>query len=269
MKKILLNVFVFVIGILWTSTVEATNVPKVKPIFLSCSPYRVTFQLVKSMNRFYDIQTRVACGGQMIHLNTQWHAESYEEAVKDLKKLTGVKDGYLFTPWSCGGGNAWRCEMEYVISCDRGLQVLGALGRHVDWENPGESLKDGLFRDGFDGLEINPFTCHAAAPSFELFLMRENGSFVVAKDPTWRNNTAVMVNFQMRFRAGIGKGETEEEAKSAFLGALVLAMLCGQKTEWGSTLRTGQEIFGRAKAKAMADYVVKTLSKYRPARIPQ
>jgi len=234
----------------------------------SCSPFQVTFQ-VKATEPIYEFQNIVSCGGKTVTFGTLWHSGSLEEAVRGLENLTGVKDGYLFTPGSCGGGNAWRCEVEYVIACDRGPQVLGALGRHIDWKKPGGSLKDGLFQDGFDGLEINPFTCHAAAPSFGLFLELKKGRFVVAKDPTWRSNTAVMGNFQVRFRAGIGKDETEEEAKSAFLGALALARLCDQKTEWKSTLQLGQKVFGRARADKMAKYVVKTLSKYRPARIPE
>jgi hypothetical protein len=247
--------------------------PSALPSFSkSCPPFQVTFQVtfqVKATEPIYEFQNLVSCGGKAVTLETLWHSKSFEEAKRNLEDLTGVKDGYLFTPGSCGGGNAWRCEVEYVIACNRGPQVLGALGRHVDWKNPGESLKNGLFQDGFDGLEINPFTCHAAAPSFGLFLERKKERFVVAKDATWRSNKVIVGNFQTRLEAGTGKNETEEEAKSAFLGALAIARLCDQKKEWESTLRRGRKVFGRAKADKMAKYVVKTLSKYRPARIPE
>jgi len=39
-----------------------------------------------------------------------------DEAVSQIKESTGWKDNYLFVPSECGGGNAWRCNIEHIFT---------------------------------------------------------------------------------------------------------------------------------------------------------
>ena len=239
------------------------------PFTKEMGPYRVTYQLVRHFENIFSFRAIVISGRQSVTLATDWRANNEAEAVRQIDRLTGEKDGYLFTPFSCAGGNAWRCEAETVVTNEPRLRVLGAVGRHVDWKKPGESLKDGLFQDGFDGLEINPFTCHAAAPSFTLFLEMKKGRFVVAKESTWRMNETVMNRFRKTYQMAGGKSGSKEEVQSAFLGALALARLCDRTSDWMRVSREGDKIFGRIENEKMSNYVAKTLAKYCPARLPR
>jgi hypothetical protein len=239
--------------------------PDTKVFSKSCPPYLVTFRQLRRMDNIFSFQTLVACDDRTITLSTDWRAEDLQDAVKTLGRLTGVKDGYLFTPRSCAGGNAWRCETEYVISRDRGPKVLGAVGRHEDWKKPGMSLKDGLFLDGFDGLEINPFTCHAAAPSFEVLLVLKGDRFTVAKDATWRMNAEQYSQYQGTMTDMVDVGTITAN----YLGGLALTRLCGKKAEWDRIVKAGKTVLGSKAGEHMADYVAKKVSKYRLGRIPE
>jgi hypothetical protein len=239
-----------------------------KSITKDAGPFRVVFNLVEKMDRLSNYQICVYGAGKAVTLQTEWWAENDRRSVSSLARLTGMKDGYLFIPRSCGGGNAWACDQEWVIAFDRGPKVLGAVGRHVGAKRPGESLQNGLFRDGFNGLEINPYTCHAAAPSFEIFLELKKGRFVVEKEATWRRN-AIPGGYKRKMSRSAWDNERKEEAVSAFIGDLALIRLCDRKNEWGLALSEGEKVFGSIRANEVADYVAKAVSKYKPGKAMQ
>jgi len=234
------------------------------PSSKDAGPYHVTFQRIGQMDNIFSFRTIVSSGGHTVTLTTDWRAKDEVEALERLGRLTGEKDGVLFTPYSCAGGNAWRCELEVVVTNEPRLRVFGAVGRHVDWKKPGMSLKDGLFRDGFDGLEINPFTCHADAPSFEVLLERKGNHLVLAKEATWRMNEGPFSKYQQTMMSKADR----QTITSAYLGALALTRICDRKKEWEATVRMGKDVLGRTDAERMVNYMGKTIAKYKWARMP-
>jgi hypothetical protein len=73
---------------------------------------------------------------------------------------------YLFVPFSCGGGNMWRCRGYEAFKLKRGkLRYLGALST---WGK--EPVQDGIFLDGYARLEMSRLLCHACSPGFQIAL---------------------------------------------------------------------------------------------------
>lgn len=227
-------------------------------------PYRVAFQCVERHAPIFSFRILISSQGRSVTLSTEWRAKDEKEAARSLSRLTGVKEGYLFVPYSCAGGNAWRCELENVLTASPRLRVLGAVGRRVDGKKPGESLREGRFFDGFDGLEINPFTCHAAAPSFEVVLRVRGKGLALDPDATWALNEGLR-------KDDLSTLQTSKDAPtlaSAYLRALALTRACGRGKEGAEFRRWGRQALGANEAARMENYVTLMLPKYKWARRP-
>jgi hypothetical protein len=103
----------------------------------------------------------------------------------------GWKNRYLFVRESCGGGNAWRCNVEHIfrVSGDR-LVELGVIFAHPESRDAGSGYGEGYFRDVYNTLEMNSITSHAAAPGFWVWLKEKNGRLVADLGRTWQENAA-------------------------------------------------------------------------------
>jgi hypothetical protein len=109
--------------------------------------------------------------------------------VESLRRQIGWKDGVLFVPHSCGGGNAWRCNLQLLYRIDDGKLVeLGAVKAGLEGHPIGNNLVDGYIEDDFDLLENNSLTSHAAAPGFTIVLRITPKGLVVDAERTWERN---------------------------------------------------------------------------------
>jgi hypothetical protein len=111
--------------------------------------------------------------------------DTIDDVLDKLKESIGWKGKYLLVPTSCGGGNAWRCDiMEIFVISNERLKRVGEAA--MDTEK--EEYKVGKFHDIYDKFEINDLTCHADAPGFEIVMYENNATMVVNLAETWEKN---------------------------------------------------------------------------------
>ncbi|HUO58653.1 MAG TPA: hypothetical protein VMV05_10810 [bacterium] len=229
--------------------------PTQSPSFeVSRPPYLVRFQLIRQMEHYLQLKVSVIAGPATLGFTTGWVAPTPGEARDELARLTGIKEGYLFVPESCGGGNAWRCEVEHIYHSEGGLREVGTAIRNVNAQGPGECLKDGFFRDVFNALEITPFTAHYASPAFELYRKDDGRRLSLDLAETWKRNRWRYEDYANRLQPTADPAK-KEALRSNFLGALALSGLCGKTAEWNGAIRQGRRVLGKKTAGQMEAYV--------------
>lgn len=110
-----------------------------------------------------------------------------DKAVFQIIESTGWKDHYLFVPSECGGGNAWRCNIEHIFTIREGKLIRVGEARSDDGK-PGSSYRNGFFYDIYDGLEVNRLTSHAESPAIEIIMEEKGGRIIVDLERTWEKN---------------------------------------------------------------------------------
>ncbi|MGH8801248.1 MAG: hypothetical protein ACREX6_02995 [Casimicrobiaceae bacterium] len=110
-------------------------------------------------------------------------------AIAILKRTIGWRGGYLFARQECGGGNAWRCNVDQIFALRSGRLIR--VGEQIGGQRsqaPGTAYRNGHFVDVYDRLEINDLTSHAGAPWFRIYLVDHDGILVADLPFTWRND---------------------------------------------------------------------------------
>jgi len=118
-------------------------------------------------------------------------------------------DGYLFTPASCGGGNASKCQGWEAFSTKGGLKWLGNITGK--WNgSEAQPYEAGVFYDTGDMLEINDLLNHAQSPRYALAYTEAQGHLVFDAKRSWDLNAEPYKAAQddapgLLFRAGLAK----------------------------------------------------------------
>lgn len=108
-------------------------------------------------------------------------------AVAVLRRTIGWRGGYLFARRECGGGNAWRCDVDLVFALRGGrLERVGEQIGGTRGQAPGAAYRNGHFVDVYDWLELNDLTSHAGAPWFRIYLVDRDGKLAADLPYTWR-----------------------------------------------------------------------------------
>jgi hypothetical protein len=166
--------------------------------------------------------------------------KNFKEAVDFEKKRSGWKGPYLFVREECGGGNAWRCNLEHIYKIvDKHLIYIGATYAGES-DTPGSSYQNGVFIDIYDKLEINTLTGHVDAPGLWLVIKEKNGKMVVDLDQTWIRNKKDYDTNQSEIQAGLKKKTNSFYLLSPLLFNAVLAKYCAKKDQ----LKTSVKIAG-------------------------
>jgi hypothetical protein len=145
---------------------EGNNYPASKPIF------DVTINISRRKDSYKCESIYVDC-------------DTKDDVLHRLKETIVWKGKYLLVPTSCGGGNAWRCDIMqvFMVSNDHLIRVGEAT---IDADK--EEHEDGKFHDIYDKLEVNDLTCHADAPGFGIVMYEIDGKMVVNLKETWEEN---------------------------------------------------------------------------------
>lgn len=189
---------------------------------VNSSPYEFDLNISKGKN-IYTIETILIA------------RKSYKEAISDIRTGTGWKNGYLFVPSECGGGNAWRCNTEHVFSLRKGKLInIGEVGYGISKDNgPGSTYDNGYFYDYYDKFEINKLTSHASAPGIVMLMKEVDGIFVQDLSRTWDfNANRYKENKEIieKYKKAKDGWQTEEYIRP-LLGNAVLSKFCGKNTE--------------------------------------
>ncbi len=138
-----------------------------------------------SLPRVYDITVNISKGADSYQCESVCvDCDSVGGVLARLRSLIAWEGKYLLIPVSCGGGNAWRCDVVevFMLSNSRLIRV-GQAGSDVYKES-----RLGKFHDIYDKLEINDLTSHADAPGFIIIMHEENGDMVANLMETWQEN---------------------------------------------------------------------------------
>jgi len=137
---------------------------------------------------FYPFTITVAHEQQAYSYRTALVAvDDAAAAIAILRRTIGWRGGYLFARRECGGGNAWRCDVDLVFALRGGrLERIGEQIGGTRSQAPGAAYRNGHFVDVYDRLEINDLTSHAGAPWFRIYLVDRDGELAVDLPYTWR-----------------------------------------------------------------------------------
>jgi hypothetical protein len=138
-----------------------------------------------SLRPVFDILLNVHKGADNFQCESVYtDCDTSTEVVDRLQRSITWKGKYLLVPTSCGGGNAWRCDIMHVYCIvDNRLKNVGEASIDTNGEHD-----DGRFVDIYDKLESNNLTSHAEAPGFSIILYDSNGTFAANLTETWEEN---------------------------------------------------------------------------------
>jgi len=167
-------------------------------------------------------------------------AENPSALNEEVEKIFSERPNYILVYNSCGGGNAWRCDREYVVrrSDLRNLGEVAPQGGADETPDSGKSLSAGLFKDIYDHLESNGITPHAGAPGVKIIVRERNDNLYVDPELTTELNkdrlTAALSAVQ----------DTEKPDAAAFLYAALFAKYLDRQKSYVAVM---------AKAKTVLD----------------
>jgi hypothetical protein len=126
------------------------------------------------------------------------------------------RDGFLFVPASCGGGNASKCQGWQAFALNGGLRWLGHLSGRWDGANV-SVYEDGVFFDTGDMLEINDLVVHAQSPRYATAYTYADGRLRFDAARSWALNADAYLSAPdnapgLLYKAGLAKlcGKTAE-----------------------------------------------------------
>jgi len=182
------------------------------------------------------------------------------DVIADIRKRTIWKKGYLFVPYSCGPGNAWRCRGKYVFAVRHGKLI--SIG------NIAGEFSDGLFHDIYDRLEVNDLTPHVNAPRFVIVMKEENGVFTADLDRTWAHNRRQYAQDSDEIHQYIERGGHDSENWKSIVAPILnnaaLAKYCNRSRELELTVYQAKSIL----PKESFALFEKILSTVNPGDIP-
>jgi hypothetical protein len=183
-----------------------------------------------------DVDILVRKGGVEFMRKTSLIAvDNADQAFEVIGKGTRWTGKYLLVRTECGGGNAWRCNVDTIFTL-RG-DALSCVGEVAggDREAPAKSYGNGCFWDMYDKFEMNPLTDHSDAPGFWLALLEKGGSLRADLPRTWIRNRGDFRKRMMEIADIIKGGEKDEDTRrrleSLILDNAVLAKYCGRKSD--------------------------------------
>lgn len=211
------------------------------PEVWSAGGVRVLLQETRALDeRFAEYRLEVTDGTQRLC----WSSSQMGGAPQRRRELGKAfeKDGYLFVPASCGGGNASKCRGWQAFALKPKLRWLGNFtGR---WDGSNVSVYDqGVFYDTGDMLEINDLLNHSQSPRYAMaYTDAGEGGLAFQSEKTWQLNAEAY--------KGVG-GDAP-----GLLYKAGLAKLCGKNAELRAQLKEsdrvlnpkGRELFRKALA---------------------
>lgn len=138
-----------------------------------------------SLPRLYDITLSISKGPNSFEYESFYvDRDSVDGVMAKLRGIIAWEGKYLLVPISCGGGNAWRCDIVqvFMVLNDR-LVKVGEAG-----SDRYKEYRTGRFHDIYDKLEINDLTSHADAPGFIIRMDEIDGTMVANLIDTWKEN---------------------------------------------------------------------------------
>jgi hypothetical protein len=169
--------------------------PNFKPIHIHVGKVKVMTEISEFYREsYYELQITVAAGRKKYKVDSALTGqENLKTVTQRLNKTIGWKGPYLFVRSECGGGNAFRCDKDYVFKLSGNRLIK--IGEIAVWENMpgreksiGPGYQHGYFRDIWNNLEENDLTSHAEGPCIKMLLQVRDDKFVMNKDQTWKFN---------------------------------------------------------------------------------
>ena len=192
-------------------------------------------------------------------------------AVAILRRTIGWRGGYLFARRECGGGNAWRCDVDLIFALREGRLVrIGEQIGGTRSQAPGAAFRNGHFVDVYDRLEINDLTTHAGAPRFRIYLVDRDGRLAADLAYTWRRDSR-RFDSNRRELARIERDTSldpparRESVASLLLHNAALARYCRQAAPLDQTDRDAKRLL------APADYATfrRLVASVEPGQLPR
>lgn len=159
---------------------------------------------------------------------------SPRERRAELGKVV-YKEGHLFVPASCGGGNASKCVGYQAFALEPELKYLGNVtGR---WDGQAVLVYDnGVIYDTGDQLEINELLSHAESPRYTVAYTSTAGKLAFDAERTWGLNATPYADAQ--------------DDPPGFLHRAGLAKLCGKTKELAAVTAKAKRAFDKGRFKA-------------------
>lgn len=222
--------------------------------------------------RFYPFTITVAHEQQAYSYRTVLVAvDDLAAAAAVLRRTIGWRGGYLFARRECGGGNAWRCDVDLVYALRDGR--LASIGEQIGGtrsQAPGAAYRNGHFVDVYDRLEINDLTSHAGAPSFRIYLVDRNGRLEADLAYTWRMDSRRFEASRRELARVERDRNLDPRARSETMASLLLhnaalARYCRQAGPLAETDRDARRLLAPA-AYAAFERLVMTVE---PGQLPR
>jgi hypothetical protein len=240
--------------VLWPPTGPDTppseTKPNFKPILIHVGKVKVMAEISDfDSEGHYNLQITVAAGRKKYEVDSALTGqENLKTVTQRLNKNIGWKGPYLFVRSECGGGNAFRCDKDYVFKLSGNRLIK--IGEIAVWENMpgreksiGPGYQHGYFRDIWNNLEENDLTSHAEGPSIKMLLQVRDDKFVMNKDQTWKFNlhqyraNEIELRRHAKRNAKSAKSSLELfDLNSQLLFNAALARLTNHKQEYQKTL---------------------------------
>jgi hypothetical protein len=222
--------------------------------------------------RFYAFTVTVAHDRQTYAYRTFLVAvDNLAAAVAVLRRTIGWRGGYLFARRECGGGNAWRCDVDLIFALRGGRLVrIGEQSGGTRSQAPGAAYRNGHFVDVYDRLEINDLTSHAGAPWFRIYLVDRDGRLAADLPYTWRMDVRRFESSRRELDHVVGDRKLDPRARDETIASLLLhnaalARYCRQASALDQTTVDAKRLLAPA-AYARFERLVASVA---PGELPQ
>ena len=193
-------------------------------------PYFTFLIIVEDAHRRYEVESDIIV------------VENLDDALGVLKNSIYSNNGYTFIRHECGGGNAWRCNVDSIFTMKEGtLQWVGDMAGVEERGAVGRNYSADLFMDYYDKFESNHLTSHAAAPFLKIYSRDNKGALRVDLEVTWQQNRERFLKEKDVIDQIVKKSAmSEDESRelwSSLLRAAVLAKYCQRTKELDEALQ--------------------------------
>lgn len=234
---------------------SASPITKSQAVTLLEGKVTVTAEVLE--DGFWIARIKVSGGGASFSSESYGYAshnQSKDDFLASLRRQTGWNADVLFVPHSCGGGNAWRCNLQLLYRITGGKLIeLGSVEAGPEGQPPGSTFHDGVIEDSFDLLETNSLTSHAAAPWFTIVLRVTPEHLVPDADRTWERNAWEYRNNETRLTCtgpGCEPIVDPEERAGLLLHNAALAKYTGREYELTTAIALAEQNLDEMQFKA-------------------
>ena len=255
-------------------TAPTETKPNFKPIQIHVGKVNVTAEISEfDGDDYYDLQITVTTGQQKYEVDSTLNGpENLKAVTRHLKKTIGWKGPYLFVRSECGGGNAFRCDKDYVFKLSGNRLIK--IGEIAVWENMpgreksfGPGYQHGYFRDIWNNLEENDLTSHAEGPCIKMLLQVRDDKLVMNKDQTWKFNlhqyqaNEIELSRHAKRNAKSAKSSSKLfELNSQLLFNAALSRLTERKQEYQETLDMAKLMIDKVGVASLESIISNTVS---------